>query len=352
MNRVVGDATVVVNVTSYRMISRTFRTLLVVAGLLSPAGALVAQERDTVRVHYSAKACPSCAEWNEPHAPRTLYANVHYVGTRGLSAILLTSEAGHILIDAGLPASAPQIMANVRALGFRVEDIRLVLNSHAHYDHAGGIAAIQRASGARVAARPTSAAALASGEAGRDDPQFGIALPYPPVTGTRIEHVTDGDTLKVGPLRIVAHATGGHTSGGTSWSWRSCDGVACLDFVYADSQTPVSADDFMYTNSAAYPNALSDFNTGHTTLERLPCDVIITPHPGASRLWERVARMGRAGVSALRQPDGCRRYAANARELLRQRIARETSKDTAALNPGISAARLDAEGTLRTRKRR
>ena len=206
-----------------------------------------------------------------------------------------------------------------------MEDIRLIVNSHAHYDHAGGIAFVQRASGARVAARPSSAAVLQRGEVGPDDPQYGIALRYPAVTGTRIERVGDGDTVRVGPLSMFAYATGGHTPGGTSWSWRSCDGAMCLDFVYADSQTPVSAEGFLFTNSVTYPGALDDFARGHSTIESLTCDVIITPHPGASRLWERVRRMDREGVSALRDREGCRRYAANAREQLRQRIVRESA---------------------------
>src|SRR4051812_312909 len=87
---------------------------------------------------YTATECPSCAAWNAPNTPAGLFGNTYYVGTRGLSALLITSDAGHVLIDAGLPESAAPIMANIRALGFRVEDIKLIVNSHAHYDHAGG----------------------------------------------------------------------------------------------------------------------------------------------------------------------------------------------------------------------
>ena len=283
------------------------------------AGCLAAQPASPGGIGYTAEQCPSCASWNGAQAPTRLFGNVHYVGTRGLSAILLTSDEGHILIDAGLPESAAPIMASVRALGFRVEDIELIVTSHAHYDHAGGVADIQRASGARVAASLSSARVLALGNVGVDDPQHAIHLAYPAVTGTRIHAFGDGDTLRVGPLSITAHLTPGHTPGGTSWTWRACEGGTCLDFVYADSQTPVSADDFHFTRSATYPNAIADFERGFATLSRLPCDVLLTPHPGASQLWERL------DAGKLRDPSACSRYVANARQLLERRIARERS---------------------------
>lgn len=287
--------------------------------LLGPTDILDAQRADSLITGYSAEQCPPCATWNAPQAPLTLHGNVHYVGTRGLGALLLTSDAGHILIDAGLPESAAPIMASIRALGFRVEDVELIVTSHAHYDHAGGVAAIQRASGARVAASLSSAQVLAVGTVGPDDPQYAIALPYPAVTGTRIHVLGDRDTLRVGPLTITAHFTPGHTPGGTSWSWRSCAEGPCLDFVYADSQTPVSADGFFFTRSAAYPNAVADFERSFSTLSRLPCDVLVTPHPGASQLWERLES------GKLRDSTACARYVSNARMQLARRVERERS---------------------------
>ena len=289
------------------------------AAALVPFGAVGAQSRgtDTLHVGYSPAQCPTCAEWNASAPPAHLFGNVYYVGTRGLSAILLTSDSGHVLIDAGLPESAEPIMAHIRALGFRVEDVKLIVNSHAHYDHAGGIAAIRRASGARVAASPSSAAVFRTGRAGRDDPQHAIALAFPAVTDSDVRVIADGDTLHVGPIAIVAHFTPGHTPGGTSWSWRACESTTCLDFVYADSQTPVSSDDFLFTRSAAYPTALQDFARGFAVLEQLPCDVLLTPHPSASQLWERIESR------RIEDPQACRRYVAGARAALARRVAAE-----------------------------
>jgi metallo-beta-lactamase class B len=297
--------------------------ILIAVALVVHGASVCAQPSDTSRVGYTAAQCASCAEWNAPTQPVHLYGSTYWVGTRGLGAILLTSPAGHVLIDAGLPESAAPIMASIRALGFRVEDIRLILNSHAHFDHAGGIAAIQRASGAAVAASPWSAGVLRRGMAARDDPQHDIALAYPAVTGTDIRELSDGDTLRVGPIALTAHFTPGHTPGGTSWSWRECEAGECLAFVYADSQTPVSADSFFFTRSSAYPTALQDFARSFAVLEQLPCDVLITPHPGASQMWERLAAREKGDRSALRDRGACRRYAAGAREQLARRVAAE-----------------------------
>ncbi|MEP6991626.1 MAG: subclass B3 metallo-beta-lactamase [bacterium] len=269
-----------------------------------------------------AAECRSCAEWNAPQAPLRIRGNVWFVGSHGLSSILITSDAGHVLIDGGLPESAPLIAAHVRALGFRMEDVKLIVNSHDHFDHAGGIAALQAMSGARVAASAPSARVLRAGESGRDDPQFGVLLAFPPVR--QVDVISDGETLHVGPIALTAHLTPGHTPGGTSWSWQSCADSQCLDFVYADSQTPVSADGFLYTRNDGYPTAIADFQRGQTVLEHLACDVLLTPHPGASAMWERLA--GTNPTHPLIDPDGCRKYAANARSQLTQRIATETGK--------------------------
>jgi metallo-beta-lactamase class B len=277
-----------------------------------------AQTTDTAR----ARACPSCAEWNAPQSPVRIFGNTYYVGTHGLSAILITSAEGHVLIDAGLPESAAPILASIRALGFSPEDIRLILNSHAHFDHAGGIADVQRASHATVAASAWSAGVISRGMSPASDPQYSMILPYPPARDVKV--IADGETLRVGPLALTAHFTGGHTPGGTTWTWRSCEGSRCLGMVYADSQTPVSADDFLFTRNTTYPTAIADFEHGHTTLEHLACDVLMTPHPGASSLWERLAaRDAGAASPALVDSGACKRLAATARVALAKRMETE-----------------------------
>jgi len=302
-----------VNVTLFARL-RTGTLLSLALALSSPAKA---QSPDSIRGNYvySAAQCPSCADWSVPHPPIRIFGNTWFVGTNGLSAILITSPEGHILIDGGLPVSASSVVANIRTLRFLVEDVRLIVNSHAHYDHAGGIAELQRASGAEVAASPASARWIRSGKSWPDDPQFGIAFSYPPAPVVRT--ITDGETLRVGPLAVTAHFTAGHTPGGTTWSWRSCEGLVCKDIVYADSQSPISADGFFFTRSKEYPTALADFEHGFDVLEHISCDILITPHPSVSGLWERVES------GTLTDSGACKRFAAGAREALAKRVAVE-----------------------------
>jgi metallo-beta-lactamase class B len=268
-------------------------------------------------------SCTTAADWNIPHPPVQVYGNTYYVGTHCLSAILVASRDGHVLIDAGLPESAPLIRASIEALGFRIADVKLILNSHAHFDHAGGIAAVQHASGAAVAASPASARVLEAGASGPDDPQYGELPTFPATRPVRV--LAEGEVVRVGPIALTAHWTPGHTPGGTTWSWVSCEGEHCLDMVYADSQTPISAEGFFFTRSSTYPEALRDFERGHALLERLPCDLLLTPHPGASALWERVAARASGGAPPLVDSGGCRAYAATAREQLTRRIAAEST---------------------------
>ena len=184
-------------------------------------------------------------EWNAPQLPFKLYGNTYYVGTRGLAAILITSDSGHILIDGALAQSAEAIADNINAAGFHPEDVKIILNTHAHYDHAGGIAELQRLTGARVMASLPSIVALLTGVPAPEDPQAALAERFPPLNQAA-PLVRDGQQVALGPLRLTAHFTPGHTPGGTTWTWESCEGAACRQMVYADSLTPVSAPGFKF----------------------------------------------------------------------------------------------------------
>lgn len=250
--------------------------------------------------------CGDCETWNTPREPYRVFANTYYVGSAGLSSVLITSADGHILIDGALPQSAPLIDENIRKVGFRTADVRLILNSHAHFDHAGGIAALQRASGAAVATAPAGARSLAQGDLVAEDPQVAFgrgANGYPPVKNVR--PAADGEVLRVGPLAITAHHTPGHTPGGTTWSWRSCEGSQCRDIVYADSLTPVSAPGFRFTGGGKQPDIVPQFRRTIAKVAALPCDILLAPHPSFAE--------GRT----------CQQYAAEATKRLDSRIAEE-----------------------------
>jgi metallo-beta-lactamase class B len=250
-----------------------------------------------------------------------IYGNTYFVGVHGLSSILITSPRGHILIDGDLPESAAKIATSIRALGFRVEDVRLILNSHVHFDHAGGIAALQSLSGAQVAASAASAKVLRAGHSGADDPQFAQARSFARVAQVKV--ITDGETLRVGTLAVTAHLTPGHTAGGTSWTWQSCESGRCLSIAYVDSLTAVSDATFRFAHSTSYPNVLGDFEHSFATVSALPCDILLTPHPDASGLWQRLERRERGDTDALVDRAACRDLAAGARRQLAARLASE-----------------------------
>jgi metallo-beta-lactamase class B len=268
-------------------------------------------------------SCSSCPEWNKPQKPFRIYANSYYVGTHGLGSVLITSSAGHILIDGALPESEPLIVANIKALGFRVEDVKLILNSHVHFDHAGSIPELHKLTGARVAASPWTADVMRKGKVPRDDPQFGIIRDIGRVE--KVETIKEGQTLSVGEASATAHFTPGHTRGGTTWTWTSCESGRCLNLVYADSLTAVSADGFRFTHNTVYPEAIADFQRGFQFLDTVPCDILITPHPELSNLWERLAARG-TNPNALIDPKACHVLADSMRERLRKRLDSEKAR--------------------------
>ena len=286
----------------------------------------------TLALAGSASAAPAPAQpptaadiaaWSVPQKPFKLYGNTWYVGTHGLSSILITSDYGHVLIDGGLPQSAQQIAANITALGFQLKDIKAILNSHAHFDHAGVLAQLQQLTGAPIYVRRPSEAVLRTGKSGRDDPQASTTLPPVPQAKGQVWIVSDQQLLGVGSIRLQALATAGHTPGGTSWTWESCEASACLKMVYADSLTPLARAGFRYTGDKDYPSARTDFEQAFATLESLPCDVLVTPHPESVQLFERVATRDATQGATLKQDGACKAYAAKGRALLAERLAAE-----------------------------
>lgn len=264
-------------------------------------------------------------DWNAPQKPFRIYGNTWYVGPLGLSSILLDTGQGLALFDGDLPESAPLIEANIRTLGFHVRDIKWILNSHAHADHAGGIAALQRDSGAQVLASAAGARQMALGGADRDDPQYGDVPDYPPVRHVRV--VRDGEVVRLGGVAITAHYTPGHTPGSTAWTWPSCAGGRCLRMAYADSLTPISAPGFRFSDD---PRRVAAFRQAIATVAALPCDILLTPHPDASGFWQKVARRTSTSDAApLIDTGGCRAYAATAAKELGARLAQEQAETAA-----------------------
>lgn len=215
------------------------------------------------------------AEWLAPRPPMRVFGNSYLVGFGGLSVALIDTGNGLILIDGALPQGAEAILANVRKLGFEPRDIRYILSTEPHFDHAGGLAALARDTGAVVVASRRGAEGLRSGRLAADDPQRGYDSRFPAVATVRA--IGDGETLRLGRTAVIAQATPGHTMGSMSWRWRSCEGKTCKWIVFASSLNSVSSDDYRYGAAASRP-IVAGFRHSYRVMERLPCDILITAH--------------------------------------------------------------------------
>lgn len=285
-----------------------------------PGPATLMAEATTVPDKPFHEACDAWDEWDKPARPFQLMGNSWYVGTCGISAILITGEEGHILIDTGVEAAAPQVLANISALGFDPKDVRFILMSHEHFDHVAGHAALKAATGARVVASQSAAPVLESGLVAEVDPQAASGHPrMPPVDVDRV--VADGAVLEFGNLELMAHATPGHTPGALSWTWTSCslpnEPPVCRRMAYVDSLSAVSADGYRFTD---HPEVVASFRSSIDTVRFLPCDLLVTPHPSSSQLIERL-REGTLGT-----PGECARYAEGLTRRLEARLAKEAER--------------------------
>ncbi len=231
--------------------------------------------------------CSNCESWNLPQEPFRIYGNTWYVGTAGLSSVLIETEEGLILADGGLPQSAALIEANIKSVGFDPMKISAILVSHAHYDHAGGIAALQRLTGARVYTSVEGLNGLKSGQLQSDDPQFLYGAEntsFPAIEN--VVALADSEVLTIGGVEVTAVYTPGHTPGGISWSWESCALGTCYDVVYADSITAVSAEGYRFSEGPAANQIIESADA----LSKLDCDILLSPHPFFFGLQKKLER--------------------------------------------------------------
>lgn len=264
-----------------------------------------------------AATCTDFDEWDKPGPPFRIHGNTYYVGTCGISSLLVVGPSGHALIDSGTDKGAEIVLANIRALGFDPRDVKALLMSHEHFDHVGGMARLQQATGARIVATPEAAEVLRSGLPGKDDPQARSGHPaFSPVTGPIFE-VQDGAVQSIGGTDFRPLRTPGHTPGALSWTWRECAEGACASIVYVDSLSPISADSYRFSDHPAY---LAAFRAGIAKVADLPCDIVLAPHPSVAAQRDRLL-----GSKPLIDREGCRDYAARVTERLEKRVVDEAA---------------------------
>lgn len=264
-----------------------------------------------------AASCEAMDEWDKPGPPFRIYGNTYYVGTCGISALLIAGPGDHTVIDSGTDKGAAIVLANIRRLGFDPSDVGTLLMSHEHFDHVGGMARLQAATGAQVVTTRSAAVVLGSGKPGADDPQAASGHPdFPPVTGA-IEELSGESPRSFGRTEFRPILTPGHTPGAMSWAWRACEGQECKTIVYVDSLNPISADGFRFSDR---PALVAAFRKGIAEIAAIDCDIVIAPHPVAVQLRDRLL-----GDRPLIDRDGCRAFAAIATERLDKRLAAEAA---------------------------
>jgi metallo-beta-lactamase class B len=297
------------------MCAKTFLSALALLSLAPSASAQTALPDGPSTESFLA-ACEGKDGWDDPAPPVRIFGNVYHVGTCGITVLLLASDAGHVLLDTGTAVAAPLVAANIEALGFVLSDVEWIVTSHEHHDHVGGLAELTRQTGAQIASSPLAKRPLETGQPDWRDPQAGSIDPF---EGAPVDRVLrNGEHLVLGPLDLTMHTTPGHAPGSTAWSWRSCEGEVCRNVVYADSVSAVSADDYRFSQQATYVDA---FARSLGKVAALPCEILITPHPSASALHERLA-----GTQPLANPEACLNYALQAQSALEARLARENPR--------------------------
>lgn len=263
-------------------------------------------------------------KWLSPIPPLRIFGNTYSVGFEGLSVALIQTSKGLILIDAALPQSVPALEENIRSLGFQLSDVKYILSTEPHYDHAGGIAALVRDTGAQVIASKSAAAVLESGRSGEDDPQYSELPEFPKIMDVR--QIDDKQRIRLGDTVVTAISSPGHTAGSMSWTWQSCEGKSCKTIVFGSSLNPVSDDHYQF-GAKANRRATDRFRKTIARMRKLSCDILITAHPAQSGGDIKFrALLTNPTPNPFLDSSACRNYADRHEQLLNDRIVKESAK--------------------------
>lgn len=264
-------------------------------------------------------AAQNAKSWSEPFPPHHIAGNLYYVGTRGLASYLITTPQGHILINSGLESSVPLIEASITQLGFRFADVRILLISHAHWDHNAGSALVKQRSGARYAVMEPDVAVTEDG--GRSDFFYGNSPRsfYPPTKVDRV--LRDGDQVKLGGTALTAHLTPGHTKGCTTWTMQVTEAGTTYDVVIIGSVN-VNAG-FQLVGNPRYPGIAQDFQRTFATLKALHCDIFLGAHGDYYGLEGKFARVPAQGAKVFIDPAGYSAYVAEREKAFLQELERQ-----------------------------
>ena len=259
---------------------------------------------------------------NQPLKPFRVIGNIYYVGASEVTSFLITSPAGHVLLDAGFAETAPQIEQNISALGFHLADVKILLNSQAHFDHAGGLAKLKQLTGAHLVASAADAEQIARG--GKGDFAFNDRLTYEPVRTDRI--IADGESISLGETRMTAHLTPGHTKGCTTWTMSVNENNKAYQVVFLGG---VTIPGYKLVGNAQYPNIAEDYAHSFALLKQLPCDVFLGAHGSYFGLQKKLPHLGESPNPFI-DPDGYRRHIEEFERAFHEQLDREKRAAAAA----------------------
>ncbi len=259
-------------------------------------------------------------DWTQPLPPFRIAGNLYYVGSRDLASYLITTPAGHILINANLQSSPPQIRHSVETLGFRFKDIKVLLIGQGHFDHAAGSAEMIRLTGAKYEVMDADVPVVEAG--GRNDFALGNQREYwfPPAHVARVLH--DGDTVSLGGTVLTAHKTAGHTRGATAWTMDVSQAGRTLHVVIVGGSGIL--DSYRLVGRPSYPGIEDDFRRSFQTLAALPCDIFLGAHGAYFGLLQKYARWKAGDARAFIDPDGYRAYVQHSREAFERTLERQS----------------------------
>lgn len=260
---------------------------------------------------------------NREVEPFKIIGNIYYVGASDVTSYLITTPKGHILIDAGFEETVPQIKTNVAKLGFKLEDVKILLINHAHYDHCGGLAEMKKLTGAKLYASPPDASVLEDG--GKSDFRFGgdEAFRFAPVKVDKI--LKDGQEINLGGTTLKTYFTFGHTKGATSWTTDVKENGKNYKVVFMSSVTTL---DYTFVDNEKYPNIAEDFTKTYQRLKAINADVFLASHGGFFDLLEKAEKL-RAGakINPFIDPNGYQRFVARMEKAFQDKLkAGKTNK--------------------------
>lgn len=270
----------------------------------------------------TAQTADERALWNSPVEPFRIFGPLYYVGTKEVSSFAIKTSDGLIVLDGGLPETAPRIVASLGKLGLKIADVKVLLNSHSHFDHAGGLAELKKLSGARMVASERDAAQLESG--GKGDFAWGDDNLFPAVQVDR--KLKDGDTVTLGGITLTAHGTAGHTKGCTTWTAtfeeKNVKGeIERRNAVFVCSTSVPDPENYRLAGNPRYPEIASDYERTFKTLRELPCDLFLGAHGSFFGLEQKAARLRAGDRNAFVDREGYRAYLDKSEKRFRDLLA-------------------------------